>query len=81
MARRRGLVTGILSFLFSSFVVGLIARGFGEVVHNFTGIPVETVIIVGTLPVIAYAALGGVENRHPPPTQSSSPLCRYPFRW
>lgn len=56
------LVTGVLSFLFSSFVVGLIARGFGEVVHNFTGIPVATVIIVGTLPVIVYAALGGVKT-------------------
>ena len=56
------LVTGVLSFLFNSFVVGLIARAFGEVVSTFTGIPAETVIIVGTLPVIFYAAWGGVKT-------------------
>jgi len=56
------LFTGVLSFLFMSFVVGLIARGFGEVVSAFTDIPVDTVIIVGTLPVIAYAAWGGVKT-------------------
>ena len=55
-------ITGILSFLFNSFVVGLIARAFGEVVSNFTGISAETVIIVGTLPVIFYAAWGGVKT-------------------
>ena len=55
-------VTGILSFLFNAFVVGLIARAFGEVVGAFTGIPAETVIIVGTLPVIFYAAWGGVKT-------------------
>ncbi|MEZ5366065.1 MAG: sodium:solute symporter family protein [Bryobacterales bacterium] len=55
-------VTGVLSFLFNSFVVGLIARAFGEVVGAFTGIPAETVIIVGTLPVILYAAWGGVKT-------------------
>ena len=54
--------TGGLSFLFNSFVVGLIARAFGEVVSTFTGIPAETVIIVGTLPVIFYAAWGGVKT-------------------
>ncbi len=56
------LFTGVLSFLFMSFVVGLIARGFGEVVHAFTSIPVDTVIIFGTLPVIFYAAWGGVKT-------------------
>ena len=55
-------ITGILSFLFNSCVVGLIARAFGEVVASFTGIPAETVIIVGTLPVIFYAAWGGVKT-------------------
>ena len=54
--------TGGLSFLFNAFVVGLIARAFGEVVANFTGIPAETVIIVGTIPVIFYAAWGGVKT-------------------
>ena len=56
------LFTGVLSFLFMSFVVGLIARGFGEVVQAFTDIPADTVIIFGTLPVIAYAAWGGVKT-------------------
>ncbi len=55
-------ITGVLSFLFNSFVVGLIARAFGEVVGAFTGIPAETVIIVGTLPVVFYAAWGGVKT-------------------
>ena len=32
-------VTGVLSFLFNAFVVGLIARAFGEVVSVFTGVP------------------------------------------
>lgn len=55
-------VTGVLSFLFNAFVVGLIARAFGEVVSVFTGIPAEVVIIVGTLPVIFYASWGGVKT-------------------
>ena len=54
--------TGVLSFLFNSFVVGLIARAFGEVVSVFTGIPAEVVIIFGTLPVIFYASWGGVKT-------------------
>ncbi len=56
------LATGVLSFLFNAFVVGLIARAFGEVVSTFTGIPAEMVIVVGTLPVIAYASWGGVKT-------------------
>jgi SSS family solute:Na+ symporter len=55
-------VTGVLSFLFNAFVVGLIARAFGEVVSVFTGIPAEMVIIVGTLPVVFYASWGGVKT-------------------
>ena len=55
-------VTGVLSFLFNAFVVGLIARAFGEVVSVFTGVPAEAVIIVGTLPVILYASWGGVKT-------------------
>lgn len=54
--------TGILSFLFNAFVVGLIARAFGEVVSVFTGVPAEVVIIVGTLPVVLYSSWGGVKT-------------------
>ena len=53
---------GIMVPLQTILVGSLIARAFGEVVGAFTGIPAETVIIVGTLPVILYAAWGGVKT-------------------
>lgn len=56
------LLTGLLSLLYCSCVVGLIAKAMGAVVESFTGIAASTIIIWITLPVTFHAAWGGMKT-------------------
>jgi len=56
------VLSGIMSVLLCAGFVGAITNAAGEIIHNITGISFIWAVILSTLVVIIYSAIGGIKT-------------------